>query len=287
MYATHVDSSSADVLAVAAPHAPGHLMHGRFELAEHLHRSSRADTYRATDLGSGDTVVLKCLRADAGSDGRARRRIEREARSLRRVRHPNIVRVHAWHAEPASIVLEHVVGITLRGYLRDRRVLDLADVVAIGLGLCDALACVHAHSLVHVDIKPANVMLKRAAADPHCRIAPLDIVLIDFDLARAPGTVGGGLGTRLFASPEQTRGGTITGSADVWGLGVLLYRAASGRLPFTARTGSPQVDVRASSLRDDPQVAPPVADLIDAMLHPTATMRPRVARVRDRLADLI
>ena len=93
----------------------------------------------------------------------------------------------------------------------------------VGMQLADALDHLHRRWIMHRDVKPANVIYDGSRA-----------VLIDFHLAKEPGPMRGGAGTRLFTAPEQVQGGHVTTAADIWGLGTVLYRAVTGRLPFHA-----------------------------------------------------
>jgi serine/threonine protein kinase len=199
-----------------------------------LHRSRHADTV----LGHwhGLPVVAKRIREDVtGAPERrtAGQGILREALLLQRVEHPSIVRVVELVHDPATLVLELCPGRTMREELRVRRRLPAVEVARIGAQLATALDHLHRRWIMHRDVKPANVMYDGERA-----------MLIDFHLAKEPGPMRGGAGTRLFAAPEQVLGGNVSTAADIWGLGTVLYRAASGRLPFHADAGHPQLTTR-------------------------------------------
>ncbi|MBC7461860.1 MAG: serine/threonine protein kinase [Thermoleophilia bacterium] len=199
-----------------------------------LHRSRHADTVLAE--WHGLPVVAKRIREDV--EGEHDRRVAgqgilREGLLLRRVEHPSIVRVVELVHDPATLVLELCPGRTMREELRVRRRLPAVEVARIGSQLATALDHLHRRWIMHRDVKPANVMYDGERA-----------MLIDFHLAKEPGPMRGGAGTRLFAAPEQVLGGHVTPAADLWGLGTVLYRAVSGRLPFHADTGHPQLTTR-------------------------------------------
>jgi len=138
-------------------------------------------------------------------------------------------------------------------------------------------------------VKPANIVYDGVRA-----------VLIDFHLAKEPGPMRGGAGTRLFTAPEQVRGGHVTGAADVWGLGTVLYRAVSGRLPFHADSGHPQLTERPvpvlqrladARFRGDLDRAAqdlprPLAAIVDSMLADDPGARPTAAELVVRLRAL-
>jgi serine/threonine protein kinase len=255
-----------------------------------LHSSRHADTVRGT--WHGLDVVAKRVREDLeGEDTRlsAARGILREGTLLRRVDHHHIVRVVDVVSRPATLVLELVPGRTLREELRQRRRLPIGELARVGAQLADALDHLHHRAILHRDVKPANVMYDGARA-----------VLIDFHLAREPGQMRGGAGTRLFSAPEQVRGGDVTGAADVWGLGTVMYRAATGRLPFHADEGHPQLTIRAvpalhrlatarfdgDMTRAEELLPSAAARLIDRMLAPEPGARPTAAECRVAFEDL-
>jgi len=199
-----------------------------------LHRSRHADTVRGR--WHGLEVVAKRVREDIDShDERtsAGHAILREGLLLRRIEHPSIVRVVDLVHQPATLVLELVPGRSMREELKVRRRMPASEAARVGAQLADALDHLHRRWILHRDVKPANIIYDGHRA-----------VLIDFHLAKEPGAMRGGAGTRLFAAPEQVRGGHVTTAADIWGLGTVLYRAVSGRLPFHADSGHPQLTER-------------------------------------------
>jgi serine/threonine protein kinase len=256
-----------------------------------LHRSRHADTIRAR--WHGLDVVAKCVRGDiADEDERtgAANGILREGLLLRRIEHPSIVRVVDLVRRPATLVLELVPGRSMREELRLRRRLPATEAAKVGAQLADALDHLHRRWLMHRDVKPANVIYDGHRA-----------VLIDFHLAKEPGPMRGGAGTRLFTAPEQVRGGHVTPAADVWGLGTVLYRAVSGRLPFHADNGHPQLTMRpvpvlerlaasrfAGDLRRAEQDLPgELARLVDRMLAEDPDARPSADEVAFLLAGMV
>lgn len=256
-----------------------------------LHRSRHADTIRA--CWHGLDVVAKCVRADleAGDErASASNGILREGLLLRRIEHPSIVRVVDLVRRPATLVLELVPGRSMREELRLRRRMPAGEAARVGAQLADALDHLHRRWLMHRDVKPANVIYDGTRA-----------VLIDFHLSKEPGPMRGGAGTRLFTAPEQVRGGHVTPAADVWGLGTVLYRAVSGRLPFHADTGHPQLTTSpvpvlerlASSrfggdmARAEHDLPRELARLIDRMLSAEPELRPSADEVAFILGGMV
>ena len=122
--------------------------------------------------------------------------------------------------ERPAVVLETLRGATL-GALLDHGRLGVAEACHLGLQLGSALRYLHGRGLVHLDVKPSNVIAHAGAA-----------TLIDLSIARRPGRVLPGTGTWCFLAPEQARGGHAGPAADVWGLAALLHGALAGRPPF-------------------------------------------------------
>jgi len=136
-----------------------------------------------------------------------------------------------------TLVLETLGGETLSHLIRrhrDRR-LALPEVMALGTQLA-SVAYLHGHGVLHLDVKPANVIAEQGRAK-----------LLDLSLVRRPGRGVRGRGTRPYLSPEQARGGAFTAATDVWGLGSVIYRALAGDTPFplVEGPGHPQLDGRA------------------------------------------
>jgi serine/threonine protein kinase len=257
-----------------------------------LHRSRHADTMRAR--WHGLDVVAKCVRADLVDDGddhaAAVNGILREGLLLRRFEHPSIVRVVELVRRPATLLLELVPGRSLREEMRLRRRLPAGEAARVGAQLADALDHLHRRWLMHRDVKPANVIYDGHRA-----------VLIDFHLAKEPGPMRGGAGTRLFTAPEQVRGGHVTPAADVWGLGTVLYRAVTGRLPFHADTGHPQLTTRpvpalerlaatrfgGDVARAERDLPVELAELVDRMLDADPDARPSADEVSFLLGGMV
>jgi eukaryotic-like serine/threonine-protein kinase len=160
------------------------------------------------------------------------------------------------------VIMETLDGETL-AHLVDRHEhgLPADDVAWLGIHLASALRYVHRHGLLHLDVKPANVVADGGRAK-----------LIDLSLARAPGRYRPGLGTSGYLSPEQARGEELGAAADVWGLGAVLREAA---------TGEEVLDARAPSLRG--RVPDALADAIDACLAPEPADRPELDDLIERL----
>lgn len=204
---------------------------GRYELRGCLGRGGFATVHLAWDSSLRREVALKQPHPHLWEGGERDERLEREARSAARLRHPAIVPIHevGLHAGLPFIVYERLPGPTLAERLRDTRPAP-AQAAEWVERLAEALDYAHQRGIVHRDVKPANILF-----DGNGRPA-----LIDFGLARdeqSPATLtrhGDILGTPAYMSPEQAagRGHEVDGRSDVYSLGVVLYELLCGRPPF-------------------------------------------------------
>jgi serine/threonine-protein kinase len=191
--------------------------------------------YLADDTILRRRVAVKILHAALAHDQGFLKRFEAEAHIAASLSHPNIMRVIDWGESSETgpfLVLEYLGGGSLRTLLDHGDGLSVEQTTHIGIQAARALDYAHRRGLVHRDVKPANLLF-----DEEGRLA-----IADFGLARAlaeaawtePG--GSMLGTARYASPEQVRGGSLDGKADVYSLGLVLIEAVTGHVPFTADT---------------------------------------------------
>src|SRR5688572_19737903 len=217
---------------VAAP-VPAVFAWGRLEARQRIGAGAYGEVWSAWDRGLDREVALKLRHHDGG--GSARRWLE-EARRLAQVRHPNVVTVHGAdeHDARAGLWMDRLHGRTLEDLLSLLGPWSAREAAAIGMDLCAALAAVHGAGLVHGDLKTQNVMREGAPGHPG---GAGRIVLMDFGSAQASASpVGDAPGTPLYTAPEVLAGGRVTAAADLYALGVVLYRLVSGRYPVEARS---------------------------------------------------
>ena len=220
------------------------------------------EVYRARDTKLGREVAIKVLPAGFAS-GSDRLRLEREARAVSALNHPNILTIYEIKEvdEHLFIATEFVDGENLRERLREGR-MKLGEVLDVAIQVASALSAAHAAGIVHRDIKPENIMLRRDAlvkvldfglaklTEPQSTITgPEEVTLQHF--STEPGLV---LGTSVYMSPEQARGLPLDTRTDIWSLGVVLYEMVGGHVPFSGATKS---DVIVSILEREP---PPLED---------------------------
>ena len=234
---------------------------GSYEIVAPLGSGGMGEVYRARDSRLGRDIALKVLPPDVAADADRLARFEREARTVAALSHPNIVVLHSIEDDRGTrfLTMELVEGQSL-----DRVVapggLPLARVLDLAIPLADALVAAHGRGVVHRDLKPGNVMVARDGR----------VKVLDFGLAKpatgdealaatqaatiaAPiSTAGQVVGTVPYMAPEQLRGETVDGRADLFALGIMLYELVTGRRPFAGATSA---EVTSAILRDAP--APP------------------------------
>ncbi len=229
---------------------------GPYEILAPIGAGGMGEVYRARDTKLGRDVAVKVLPADLADNADALSRLEREARAVAQLSHPNILAIHDFgrQGETAYAVMELLEGETLRarlehGALPARKATDLAVQMAEGLGAA------HEKGIVHRDLKPENVFVTREGR----------VKLLDFGLAKSsspavipgsntlsigqhtsPGTV---MGTVGYMSPEQVRGEAADHRSDIFSFGAVLYEMLTGLRAFQRDTAA---ETMTAILKEDP-----------------------------------
>ena len=221
-------------MANADSPSTGAVIGGRFELGRLLGEGASGVVYEARDLVVRRRVAVKLLHSDLLGSEEHLSRFFREMRAAQRIRHPGIVAFIASGTaedERPYLVQEFLYGQDMEQALESGS-LDLPAIFEIALQLLDALSAVHAAGLVHRDVKPANLFLF------HDEFGGLRAKLVDFGIVTLGSTAmeltatGRTVGTPHYMSPEQARAGDLDARADLWSVGVLLFEALAGGLPF-------------------------------------------------------
>jgi len=219
---------------------------GRYEIRSQIGVGGMGHVYLAQDTSElNRNVAIKLLPAELASDPRWMQRFIREARTVSSLNHPNVLTIYEFGQEGSTrfIATEYVEGVTLREYLNGNQ-LNLHEVLDIAMQIAAALNAAHEAHVVHRDIKPDNIMIRRRD-----RI----VKILDFGLAKPvkkgltsgsggesaavlytePGIV---MGTVSYMSPEQAAGlQTLDYRTDIWSLGVVLYEMVTKRVPFEGK----------------------------------------------------
>jgi len=208
--------------------------------------------YEAEDSRLGRKVAVKFLPGEMASDSQLLERFQREARAASALNHPNICTIHAieQHERQHFIVMELLEGQTLSQRMT-QQTFDLDKLLPVAIQIADALESAHAKGIVHRDIKPANIFLTERG----------QVKILDFGLAKveklqfasestsvafgdtsaetnALTSPGSAIGTIMYMSPEQARGGLVDARTDLFSLGTVLYQLATGSLPFSGDTSA-------------------------------------------------
>jgi serine/threonine protein kinase len=263
------------------PLEAGEVIAPGYEVITHLHRSNNFDVYDAWSEERACRCIAKTPIPDLLEDKSLARGLFREGRLLAKLTHPHIVRAYETLKEPQpTLILETLTGATLAYLIETRqRRLHLAAIVHLGLHLCSAIHYLHRHGILHLDLKPSNIVSERGLAK-----------LLDLSIARPPGRGEKDAGTRNYMAPEQARGGYFSPATDVWGIGAVLFEAATGELPFDAYEDEfryDQLERRADSVRAYRRVPAAFDDLVHSCLEPDPALRPTVDGVAESLRALL
>ncbi|MDR2930987.1 MAG: Stk1 family PASTA domain-containing Ser/Thr kinase [Propionibacteriaceae bacterium] len=248
------------------------LLGDRYALGPLLGRGGMAEVRQARDTLLERDVAIKLLKVDLAGDPIFQQRFRREAKAAANLNDPNIVSVFdtGESRDEASglmipyIVMELVVGHTLREILHDGRKLQPVKVLEITQSILKALDYSHRHGIVHRDIKPANVMVTNTG----------QVKVMDFGIARAVSDTAASMtqtasviGTPQYLSPEQIRGETVDRRSDLYSTGCLLYELLTGKPPFE---GDSPVSLAYQHVRATPvppsQIDPLVSTQMDAVV---------------------
>ncbi len=211
----------------------GTVFAGDYRVVRPLAMGGMGAVYVVSQDSTGKERALKLMRPELAASADARRRFLQEARIGARIESEHVVEIHSAGVDEASgapyLVMELLSGEDLSARL-ERGPLSRAEVREIFEQVCHAMAAAHDQGIVHRDLKPENVFLataKRAGAEK------TNVKVLDFGIAKLALEAGsastGVIGTPLWMAPEQADRGKVTPAADVWALGLMVYRALTGR----------------------------------------------------------
>ena len=264
----------------------GKMLDGRYEIQSVLGIGGMAVVYKAFDHKLNRNVAIKVLRDDAAMDAESRRRFHTEYQAIGMLSHANIRAVYDVVAsgDTEYIVMEYVDGINLKQYMKKKGHLTWKESLHFAAQIARALCHAHSKGIIHMDIKPQNIMLLR---DGTAKVA-------DFGIAQVEGSSSNeseseALGSIHYISPEQARGEPVDARSDIFSLGVVLYEMLTGKLPFD---GESVAEVAVKHFTVTPElptaIEPDIPPEIEAITMRAMQPNPgdRYASADEMLADL-
>ena len=236
------------------------LLGGRYAVQDRIGIGGMATVYRGLDQVLGRTVAIKMMLPQYATDPSFAARFKQEAQAAAALQSPYIVGVYDWGKDGDTyyIVMEYLRGTDLKTGIRNHGALDCRKVAQIGSQICQALSEAHRHDIIHRDIKPQNIMVQPNG----------NIKVMDFGIARAKNSHltadNSVLGTAHYVSPEQTQGKELGPTSDLYSLGIVMYEAATGRVPFD---GDDAISVALKQVNELPVPPSQVNPNVDATLE--------------------
>lgn len=259
----------------------GQTLKNRYRVEESLGRGGMAEVYRVWDEDRSVYIAMKVLRQDIAQDPVFLRRFQREAHSLAKLQHPNIVRFYGLEREGllAFLLMEYVAGQSLQAeiLLAEGKPLPNARILEVLQPVCSALSYAHKMNLVHCDLKPGNILIEKGGR----------VLLTDFGIARTMDSATStlvGAGTPAYMAPELIMGKDPTPQSDIYSLGIVLYEMfTGGERPFVGEragiTGTTAEKVRWEHLNLEPPSVktynPQVPKGVDALIARCLTKDPQ------------
>ena len=238
----------------------GRVLGGRYTVQDKIGTGGMATVYRGVDEVLGRTVAIKTMLPQYAADESFAARFKQEAQAAAALQSPYIVSVYDWGKDGDTyyIVMEYLRGIDLKSGIRRHGALDPQKVAQIGSQIAQALSIAHKHDIIHRDIKPQNIMVQQDG----------NIKVMDFGIARAKNshitTDNSVLGTAHYVSPEQTQGKDLGPTTDIYSLGIVMYEASTGRVPFD---GDDAISVALKQVNEQPLPPSQINPAVDPSLE--------------------
>ncbi|MDO4428777.1 MAG: Stk1 family PASTA domain-containing Ser/Thr kinase [Atopobiaceae bacterium] len=233
---------------------------GRYQVQDRIGTGGMATVYRGLDEVLGRTVAIKTMLPQYANDPSFATRFKQEAQAAAALQSPYIVSVYDWgkDADTYYIVMEYLRGTDLKSGIRKHGALDCKKVAQIGSQIAQALSVAHKHDIIHRDIKPQNIMVQPDG----------NIKVMDFGIARTKNSHltqdNSVLGTAHYVSPEQTQGKELGPTTDIYSLGIVMYEAATGQVPFQ---GDDAISVALKQVNEQPKPPSQLNPNVDPQLE--------------------
>ena len=238
----------------------GKVLGGRYTVQDRIGTGGMAIVYRGLDEVLGRTVAIKTMLPQYATDPSFAARFKQEAQAAAALNSSYIVQVYDWGKDGDTyyIVMEYLRGTDLKSGIRKHGALDCKKVAQIGSQIAQALSVAHRHEIIHRDIKPQNIMVLRDG----------NVKVMDFGIARAKNshltTDNSVLGTAHYVSPEQTQGKELGPTTDIYSLGIVMYEAATGQVPFE---GDDAISVALKQVNEQPKPPSQINPNVDPSLE--------------------
>ena len=250
----------------------GHKLSNRYLVGERVGIGGMAEVYKGQDTVLGRTVAIKVMLPQYAEDPSFTARFRQEAAAAANLQSPYIVNVYDWGQDSSTsfIVMEYVRGSDLKTAITQRGAINQRKVAEIGSQVCQALSVAHGLDIIHRDIKPQNIMVQPDG----------NVKVMDFGIARAKNSAmpktEAVLGTAHYISPEQAQGKELSAASDIYSLGIVLYEAVTGQLPFD---GPDAVSVAMKQVNESAapphEVNPSIDPSLEAIIMKATSKDPR------------
>ena len=262
-------------------------MFGKYRIEALIGDGGMGTVYRAYDTDLERSVALKLMHAHYARQPEFRARLRQEALTAAKLDHPSIVKIYDFADTPdgAFIAMEYIGGGSLRSHLQRlqarQRFLPLAQALQIGAQIAEALDYAHLQGVIHRDVKPGNIILKKLTRPEEPNEQPFRAILTDFGLVRLINgdritQSGMTLGTPIYMSPEQCQGLDLDGRSDLYSLGVVMYELFTNQLPFEFKNLSEALNAHLNGVMPSlaQSLRPELPQLIDSLLQTALAKSP-------------
>ncbi len=260
-------ATTVAVQVTAETYDPGTIINDRYRIDEVLGIGGFGAVYMCTQANMDQVVAVKVLKSEHLTSVEHVKRFTREAQAASKLKHPNTISIFDFgtHSDGALyLAMEYLHGETFANRMDEQTCMKPTVLVHIMSQICHSLTEAHKAGLIHRDLKPENIMLLPVAGDPNF-VKVLDFGIAKFEKERNEGEerlteAGMIMGTPTYMSPEQARGEALDARSDIYALGVMMYEAVCGRVPFD---GDQPMTVLVKHIKDPPEPPRAVAPEAD------------------------